>query len=81
MQLAEAANHTPSRRAGANAAQLHVEVTHRFLAPNRCWELRPATGLAVEELRVQFDSWERASQAGKFALEQFRRGRKATSRG
>ena len=55
-----------------NASELHVVVTHRFPAPNRYgWELRPLTGLSVEELRVQFASWEEASQAGKLALEQF----------
>jgi hypothetical protein len=51
---------------------LHVVVTHRFPAPNRYgWELRPETGLPVEESRVHFASWEQASQAGKLALEQF----------
>ncbi len=54
-----------------NASELHVVVTHRFPAPNRySWELRPAIGLPVEESRVQFASWEEASQAGKFALTQ-----------
>jgi hypothetical protein len=53
-------------------SQLHVVVTHRFPAPNRyAWELRPPTGLAVEESPVQFASWEEASQAGKLALKQF----------
>jgi hypothetical protein len=53
-------------------SQLHVVVTHRFPAPNRySWELRPATGLAVDESPVQFASWEEASQAGKLALKQF----------
>jgi hypothetical protein len=52
--------------------QLHVVVTHRFPAPNRYgWELRPPTGLSVEESRVQFASWEEASQAGRLALKQF----------
>jgi hypothetical protein len=52
-------------------SHLHVEVTHRFPAPNRYgWELRPPTGLSVEESRVQFASWEEASQAGKLALKQ-----------
>jgi hypothetical protein len=55
-----------------NASPLHVEVTHRFPAPNRYgWELRPVVGLAVEEARVQFASWEEANQAGKRALIQF----------
>lgn len=55
-----------------NASPLHVEVTHRFPAPNRySWELRPVVGLAVEEARVQFASWEEASQAGNRALIQF----------
>ena len=55
-----------------NASELHVVVTHRFPAPNRYgWELRPVTGLSVKELRVQFASWEEASQAGKLALDQF----------
>ena len=49
-----------------------VEVTHRFPAPNRYgWELRPVAGLSMEESRVQFTSWEEASQAGKRALNQF----------
>jgi hypothetical protein len=53
-------------------SQLHVVVTHRFPAPNRYgWELRPPTGLAVKESRVQFASWEEASHAGKLALKQF----------
>ena len=51
---------------------LHIVVTHRFPAPARYgWELRPATGLALKESRVQFASWEEASQAGKLALQQF----------
>ena len=51
--------------------ELHVEVTHRFPAPKPYgWELRPAAGLPVEESRVQFGSWEEASQAGKLALRQ-----------
>jgi hypothetical protein len=63
---------TPPRRTTNNSSQLHVEVTHRFPAPNRySWELRPVTGLSVEESRVQFASWEEASQAGKLALNQF----------
>jgi hypothetical protein len=50
---------------------LFVKVTDRFPAPNRYgWELRPATGLPVEESRVQFASWEEASHAGKLALSQ-----------
>ena len=33
---------TPPRRATNSASGLHVEVTHRFPAPNRYgWELRP----------------------------------------
>ncbi len=60
------------RRTTNGASELHVEVTHRFPAPNRYgWELRPATGLSAEESRVQFTSWEEASQAGKLALNQF----------
>ena len=56
----------------SNPCQLHVEVTHRFPPPNRYgWELRPATGLSVEESRDLFASWEEASQAGKLALKQF----------
>jgi hypothetical protein len=52
-------------------SDLQVVVTHRFPAPNRYgWELRPPTGLYVEESRVQFASWEEASQAGKLALKQ-----------
>ena len=40
---------TPPRRATNSASGLHVEVTHRFPAPNRYgWELRPAAGLSVE---------------------------------
>jgi len=63
---------TPARWRTNNASQLHVEVTHRFPAPNRYgWELRPTAGLPVEESRAQFASWEEASQAGKLALEQF----------
>src|ERR1700733_13902825 len=63
---------TPPRRTTNSASGLHVEVTHRFPAPNRYgWELRPATGLSAEESRVQFTSWEEASQAGKLALNQF----------
>ena len=59
----------PPQRA---TSQLHVAVTYRFPAPNRYgWELRPVTGLAVQESRVQFTSWEEASQAGKRALNQF----------
>jgi hypothetical protein len=62
----------PSPRTTNDASPLHVEVTHRFQAPNRYgWELRPVAGLAVEESRVQFTSWEDASQAGKLALKQF----------
>jgi len=63
---------TPRRRTTNNTFPLHVEVTHRFPAPNRySWELRPVTGLPVEESRVQFTSWEEASHAGKLALTQF----------
>jgi hypothetical protein len=52
--------------------ELHVEVTHRFPAPKPYgWELMPAVGLPVEESRVQFGSWEEASEAGKLALKQF----------
>ena len=57
-------------------SQLHVVVTHRFPMPNRYgWELRPTTGVPVEESRIQFASWEEAGQAGKLALEQFATGR------
>ncbi len=53
-------------------SQLHVVVTHRFPAPNRYgWELRPPGGLPAEQSRVQFPSWEEASQAAKLALKQF----------
>ena len=63
---------TPPRRTTDDSSPLNVEVTHRFPAPNRySWELRPEAGLPVEESRVQFASWEEASQAGKLALEQF----------
>ena len=63
---------TPLRRTTNSSSQLHVEVTHRFPAPNRySWELRPVAGLPMEESRVQFASWEEASQAGKLALNQF----------
>jgi len=52
-------------------SHLHVVVTHRFPAPNRYgWEIRPPTGLSVEESHVQFASWEEASQAGNLALKQ-----------
>jgi hypothetical protein len=62
---------TPPRRTTNSASELHVEVTHRFPAPNRYgWELRPATGLPAEESRLQFASWEEASRAGKLALKQ-----------
>jgi hypothetical protein len=58
--------------AAADFSPLHVKVTHRFQAPNRySWELRPATGLPVEESRVQFASWEEASNAGNLALKLF----------
>jgi len=63
------------RAAAANTQRVfsvHVEVIHRFPASNHYgWELRPVSGLAVEESRVQFASWEEASQAGKLALDQF----------
>ena len=63
---------TPPRRTTNSASELHVEVTHRFPAPNRYgWELRPEAGLSAEKSRVQFTSWEEASQAGKLALNQF----------
>jgi hypothetical protein len=62
---------TPPRRMTNSACELHVEVTHRFPPPNWYgWELRPAAGLPAEESRVQFTSWEEASQAGKLALSQ-----------
>jgi hypothetical protein len=58
-------------RAFDDFCPLHVEVTHRFQAPNRySWELRPAAGLRVEESRVQFASWEEASKAGNLVLKQ-----------
>jgi hypothetical protein len=42
----------------------------RSRAPNRyTWEIRPGQGLAVEESRIRFASWEEASQAGKRVLE------------
>ena len=60
---------TPPQRAIDDFSPLHVKVTHRFRAPNRySWELRPATGLPVEESRVQFAPWEEASRAGGLAL-------------
>ena len=63
---------TPPRRTTNSASGLHVEVTHRFLAPNRYgWEIATCCGPAVEESQVQFVSWEEASQAGKLALTQF----------
>ena len=63
---------TPPRRTTENSSSLHVDVTHRFPAPNRySWELRPLAGLPVEESLVQFASWEEASKAGKLALNQF----------
>jgi hypothetical protein len=66
----------PTRPFGSGASELHVAVTHRFPPPNRYgWELRPVKGPPVEESRVQFASWEEASQAGKSALKQFSKGR------
>ena len=63
---------TPPRHTMNCSSQLHAEVTHRFPASNRYgWELRRVAGLPVEESRVQFTSWEEASQAGKRALNQF----------
>ena len=63
---------TLRQRAIGDFSSLHVKVTHRFQAPTRySWELRPATGLPVEESRVQFVSWEEASNAGNLALKQF----------
>jgi hypothetical protein len=63
---------TPPQRVIDDLSPLHVKVTHRFQAPNRySWELRPATGLPVEESRVQFASWEEASNAGNLALKLF----------
>ena len=62
----------PPRLTIDDSSSLPVDVTHRFPAPNRySWELRPVAGLPVEESRVQFTSWEEASQAGKRALNQF----------
>ena len=59
------------RRTTDDFSSLHVDVTHRFPAPNRySWELRPVAGLPVEESLVQFASWEEASKAGKLALNQ-----------
>ena len=52
----------------ADSYQFHIEVKHHCPPPNWCtWETRATHGLAVEELRVQFGSWEEASQAGKHA--------------
>jgi hypothetical protein len=63
---------TSPRWPTSSDAELHVKVTHRFPAPKPYgWELMPAVGLPVEESRVQFGSWEEASQAGKLALRQF----------
>ena len=60
---------TPTRSLDGGASELHVAVTHRFRPANRYgWELRPVMGLSVQESRVQFASWEEASQAGKLAL-------------
>ena len=62
----------PLRQTPDASSLLHVEVIHRFPASNRYgWEIRPLAGLPVEESRVQFASWEEASQAGKLALNQF----------
>jgi hypothetical protein len=62
---------TPQSPTGTSS-RLHVAITHRFPAPNRySWEIRPASGLPVEEFQVQFASWEEASQAGRLALQQF----------
>jgi hypothetical protein len=56
----------------ADPYQFHVEVKHRRPPPNRyTWEIRATHDLPVEESRVQFGSWEEASQAGKHALERF----------
>ena len=61
----------PPRRVVDDLSPMHVKVTHRFQAPNRySWD-RPATGLPVEKSRVQFASWEEASNAGNLALKQF----------
>ena len=61
---------TPPQRVIDDLSPLHVKVTHRFQAPNRySWELRPATGLPVEESRVQFASWEETSNAGNHRSE------------
>lgn len=58
-----------SMRTICDSSQLHVEVKHHYSTPRRyTWEIRPAQGLAVEESRLQFDSWEEASQAGNRAL-------------
>jgi hypothetical protein len=52
-----------------DTSQFHVEVKHHCSAPKRyTWEIRAAHGLSVEESRDQFASWEEASQAGKYAL-------------
>jgi hypothetical protein len=52
-----------------DSSQLHVEVKHRYSMPKGyTWEIRPAHGLAVEESRIRFASWEEASQAGKRVL-------------
>ena len=70
----------PPRRTTNSASELHVEVTHRFQAPNRYgWELRPAAGLSAEESRVHFPSWEEASQAGKLVRENTTSAQKVTT--
>jgi hypothetical protein len=52
--------------------QFHVEVKHRCPAPKRyTWEIRAGQGLPLEESRLQFASWEEASQAGKDGLKLF----------
>ena len=62
----------------ADSYEFHIEVKHHCSPPNRfTWEIRAMCGLAVEESRVQFGSWEEASHAGKQALERFSQRRYA----
>jgi hypothetical protein len=64
----------------ADSYQFHIEVKHYCPPPNRyTWETRATHGLPVEESRVQFGSWEEASQAGKHALEHFLQRRYAAA--
>jgi hypothetical protein len=55
-----------------NLSPLHVEVKHCGSAPKRyTWEIRPVQGLSVKESPIQYDSWAKASLAGKKALMAF----------